>query len=79
MAKILTIGEIMLRLSPANNELLSESTQYEAYYGGGEANVAISLANYGHQVEFAGKVPQNELGMLQKSIYPNMVLIQNLF
>lgn len=62
MAKILTLGEIMLRLSTASGVRLNESQQLSSHYGGGEANVAVSLANFGHQVAFASKVPGNSLG-----------------
>lgn len=62
MGKIVTLGEIMLRLSTQVGDRLEQAQQFEANYGGGEANVAISLANYGHQVKFASKVPENMLG-----------------
>ena len=62
MRKILNIGEIMLRLSTRDSLRIEESPCFEAHYGGGEANVAISLANFGHQVSFASKVPDNLLG-----------------
>ena len=50
MARIVCLGEIMLRLSVETGIRLNHTQQLEAYYGGGEANVAVSLANYGHQV-----------------------------
>lgn len=62
MAKIVTLGEIMLRFSTAEGIRLNDSSSLAAHYGGGEANVAISLANYGHDVAFASKVPNNSLG-----------------
>lgn len=62
MARILTLGEIMLRFSTSVGERLGDGHQLQAHYGGGEANVAISLANFGHQVYFASKVPDNALG-----------------
>lgn len=62
MAKILCLGEIMLRLSTNPGTRLNCTNQLDVYYGGGEANVAISLANYGHQVEFASKVSDNGFG-----------------
>ncbi|MFP9178955.1 PfkB family carbohydrate kinase [Enterococcus faecalis] len=62
MANILTLGEIMLRLSTDIGVRLNETQQLICHYGGGEANVAISLANFGHQVSFASKVPDNSLG-----------------
>ena len=51
MAKIVTMGEIMLRLSTPNNEKFIQADEFDVNYGGGEANVAVSLANYGHDVE----------------------------
>lgn len=62
MAKILTLGEIMLRLATTNDERLIENNQFAAHFGGGEANVAVSLANFGHRAVFASKVPENGLG-----------------
>lgn len=65
MAKVLTLGEIMLRLSTVESRL-AETSEMQAHYGGGEANVAISLANFGHQAYFASKVPDNALGLAVK-------------
>ena len=48
MAKIVTMGEIMLRLSTPGNEKFIQADEFDVCYGGGEANVAVSLANYGH-------------------------------
>ncbi|MCB5954312.1 sugar kinase [Enterococcus sp. CWB-B31] len=62
MGKVVTLGEIMLRLSTTAGTRLAQAEQFSAHYGGGEANVAVSLANYGHHAVFAGKVPTNELG-----------------
>ena len=62
MSKILTLGEIMLRLSTDPGTLMTYSTNFTGHYGGGEANVGISLANFGHEVAFASKVPANPLG-----------------
>lgn len=69
MAKIITLGEIMLRLSTKNNLKITQSTSFDAVYGGGEANVAVSCANFGHDVYFITKVPDNELG---KSVINNL-------
>ena len=66
MSRVLTLGEIMLRLSTSTDTRLSESKQFQVHYGGGEANVAISLANYNHSVSFASKVPNNSLGLAVK-------------
>lgn len=60
--KIITFGEIMLRLNPPNYERFSQANSFDAYYGGGEANVAVSLANYGCQAEFVTRLPQNGIG-----------------
>lgn len=62
MAKIVTLGEIMLRLSTVKNLKIIQATGFDAVYGGGEANVAVSCANFGHDVYFISKVPDNELG-----------------
>lgn len=60
--KIVTMGEIMLRLSTPNNEKFIQADEFDINYGGGEANVAVSCANYGHTAEFVTAVPDNELG-----------------
>ena len=62
MKKIVTFGEIMLRLAPAGFQRFSQAHAFEASYGGGEANVAVSLANYGEAVEFVTRLPNNDLG-----------------
>lgn len=62
MAKVITMGEIMLRLSTPNNEKFIQADEFDVCYGGGEANVAVSLANYGHDAEFVSAVPNNEIG-----------------
>ncbi|MCH5196094.1 MAG: sugar kinase, partial [Oscillospiraceae bacterium] len=62
MAKVITMGEIMLRLSTPNNEKFIQADEFDICYGGGEANVAVSLANYGHEAEFVTAVPDNEIG-----------------
>ena len=56
------MGEIMLRLSTPNNEKFIQADDFDVCYGGGEANVAVSLANYGHDAEFVTAVPANEIG-----------------
>ena len=62
MKKIVTMGEIMLRLSTPNNEKFIQADEFDINYGGGEANVAVSCANYGHKAEFVTAVPDNEIG-----------------
>jgi 2-dehydro-3-deoxygluconokinase len=60
--KIVTFGEIMLRLAPPGFQRFTQARTFEASYGGGEANVAISLANYGEVAEFVTRLPINDLG-----------------
>lgn len=62
MAKIVTMGEIMLRLSAPGNSRFIQSDSFDVNYGGGEANVAVSLQNYGDEAYFVSKVPENEIG-----------------
>lgn len=60
--KIVTLGEIMLRLSSVAHTRLIQSDSFDVCYGGGEANVAVSLANYGHDTYFVSKLPKHEIG-----------------
>ncbi len=60
--KVITFGEIMLRLAPNGYERFIQASQYGATYGGGEANVAVSLANYGIDTAFVTKLPKHEVG-----------------
>lgn len=64
MAKIITFGELMLRLSPQGNDRFIQSESFRIIPGGGEANVAISLANYGHNACFVSKLPKHEIGQI---------------
>ena len=64
MAKIVTLGEIMLRLSPEGNERFVQSESFRIIPGGGEANVAVSVANYGHEAYFVTKLPKHEIGQI---------------
>ena len=64
MAKIITFGEIMLRLSPSGNDRFVQADSFRIIPGGGEANVAVSLANYGHQACFVTKLPEHEIGQI---------------
>ncbi|MDR0764390.1 MAG: sugar kinase [Synergistaceae bacterium] len=57
--KYVTFGELMLRLSPAGHEVLFQTPRLEATFGGAEANVAVSLANYGESVDFVTALPRN--------------------
>ncbi len=60
--KFLTFGEIMLRLKPPYHERLFQGLMLEATFGGGEANVAVSLANYGMDVSYLTVLPKNAIG-----------------
>ncbi len=62
MKRIITFGEIMLRLNPEGYLRFVQADKLEATYGGGEANVAVSLANYGMDAAFVSKVPAHEIG-----------------
>ncbi len=62
MKKVVTMGEIMLRLATPGNSRFVQSDILEATYGGGEANVAVSLANYGYNSYFVTKLPKHEIG-----------------
>lgn len=62
MKKVITFGEIMLRLAPPGYLRFSQSTSFDVIYGGGESNVAVSLANYGVPVEFVTRLPKNDIG-----------------
>ncbi|HSV95847.1 MAG TPA: sugar kinase [Spirochaetota bacterium] len=57
-----TLGELMLRLSPPGKERFLQSPHFEARFGGGEANVAASLAIFGHSARFVTALPDNEIG-----------------
>jgi len=59
--RIVTFGEIMLRLAPAGHQRILQAGAFEATYGGGEANVAAALAHFGESVEFVTRLPDNEL------------------
>lgn len=62
MSKVVTFGEILLRLSPPSYLRLTQATSFDLYYGCAEANVAASLAKFGIPVTFITAVPPNELG-----------------
>lgn len=63
MSNIITLGEIMLRLSPSGqNVRFVQADRFDVIYGGGEANVAVSCANYGHHATFVTKLPAHEIG-----------------
>jgi len=62
MKRIVTFGEIMMRLNPEGYGRFVQADRFEASYAGGEANVAVSLANYGNDAAFCTKVPAHEIG-----------------
>lgn len=62
MKKVVTFGEIMLRLSPPGFLRFSQTNTLDVVYGGGESNVAVSLANYGVPVDFVTRLPKNDIG-----------------
>ena len=64
MSKVITFGEIMLRLSPEGNDRFIQSESFRIIPGGGEANVAVSLANYGHDAYYVTKLPKHEIGQI---------------
>ncbi len=64
MAKVLTFGELMLRLQPYDYQRFVQADSFEASFGGGEANVAVSLANFGMDAEFVTKLPQHSIGQM---------------
>ena len=61
MPKVITFGEIMLRLSTPGYLRFSQTRQFDATFGGGEANVAVSLANYGIDIQFVTRFPENDI------------------
>ncbi|MBQ8426960.1 MAG: sugar kinase [Clostridia bacterium] len=62
MKKVVTFGELMLRLQPENYLRFLQAEKYGATFGGAEANVAVSLANYGIDVAFVSKLPEHDIG-----------------
>ncbi|WP_289061718.1 sugar kinase [Zobellia russellii] len=62
MKKVVTFGEIMLRLAPPGFLRFSQANTFDVVYGGGESNVAVSLANYGVPVDFVTRLPKNDIG-----------------
>ncbi|MBQ1367372.1 MAG: sugar kinase [Firmicutes bacterium] len=62
MAKVVTFGELMIRLQPYNYERFVQASNLEFTFGGGEANVAVSLANYGMDAVYVTKLPAHAIG-----------------
>lgn len=60
--RVVTFGEIMLRLTPPDFKRIVQTNSFNAIYGGGEANVSVSLANYGFDAAFVTKLPRNPIG-----------------
>jgi 2-dehydro-3-deoxygluconokinase len=61
--KVVTFGEIMMRLSPPGFLRFNQATSFDVVYGGGEANVAAAVANFGIPVDFVTRLPKNDLGV----------------
>ncbi len=64
MKRIVTFGELMLRLAPFNYDRFVQTDRFEATFGGAEANVAVSLANYGDNAVYVTKLPSHEIGQM---------------
>ncbi len=64
MKKVITFGELMLRLAPEGYLRFVQSNKFEATFGGAEANVAVSLSNYGLDAHFVSKLPSHEIGQM---------------
>ncbi|MCD6401366.1 MAG: sugar kinase [Anaerolineales bacterium] len=62
MTRVVTFGEIMLRLSPPGYLRFTQARSFDVVYGGGESNVAVSLSNYGIETDFITRLPKNEIG-----------------
>ena len=62
MKKVVTLGEIMLRISSPGYTRFVQSNSFDACYGGGEANVAVALSQYGYDAYFISKLPKHEIG-----------------
>ncbi len=62
MKKVVCFGEIMLRLTPPAMRRFSQASSFDVIYGGGESNVAVSLANYGLPVDFVTRLPTTDIG-----------------
>ncbi|WP_235298848.1 sugar kinase [Portibacter marinus] len=62
MKNVVTFGEIMLRLTPPGWKRFSQASEFDVVYGGGESNVAVSLANYGIPTQFVTRLPNNDIG-----------------
>ncbi|SDW09423.1 2-dehydro-3-deoxygluconokinase [Marinococcus luteus] len=66
MARILTMGEIMMRLTPPSHQRLVQTNDFHAYFGGAEANVAMNMSQFGHDASFLTALPANAMGEAAK-------------
>jgi len=62
MKKVVSFGEIMLRLTPPGHQRFSQASSFDVIYGGGESNVAVSLAQFGIPSQFVTRLPENDIG-----------------
>ena len=76
MANIITMGEMLMRLSTKNHEKFLQAADFNICYGGSESNVAISLANFGHNVSYITKLPNTPIGHSAAATLKNMAWIQ---
>nr|WP_320120645.1 PfkB family carbohydrate kinase [uncultured Marinifilum sp.] len=60
--KVITFGEVMLRLATPEHQRFSQTERFEATYGGGEVNVSASLAGFGIPTSFVTRLPDNDIG-----------------
>ena len=67
--KTVCFGEIMLRLNPEGYKRIRQADTFNVSYAGGEANVAVALANFGVNASFVSKVPDNEIGRSAAKIW----------
>ena len=67
MKKVVTFGELMLRLTPPDHEMFLQTPNFVATFGGAEANVGVALAAYGDDVRFVSALPANDLGRAAKA------------
>jgi 2-dehydro-3-deoxygluconokinase len=81
MKKVVTFGEIMLRLAPPGFLRFSQASSFDVVYGGGESNVAVSLANYGVPVDFVTRLPKSDIGqcalmeMRKRGVGTNQIIL----
>lgn len=68
MGQVITLGELLLRLTPPSNKRIRQAQSFRRYFGGAEANVAINLSQYGHETYFLSALPSNDLGNSAMSI-----------